>query len=58
MIEMHVYYCGSCNVKFGVDAECEDQELVVCPICQKDDALENAGYGVTTITVEPDDEPE
>lgn len=46
MTSMHLYTCSSCIIAFGVEAhEDIDHSMVVCPICQTDLALEDAGSG-------------
>lgn len=43
---MHLYECTDCCVKFAVeDYEDIDHSATVCPICQCDSALQDAGYG-------------
>lgn len=46
MHRFHVYQCADCIVVFAVeDHEDLDHSEVVCPLCQTDDGLVEAGSG-------------
>lgn len=42
----HVYECEICVVTFAVEQACENQDDVVCPLCQFDgEAIRDVGAG-------------
>lgn len=55
-LEMHLYCCEDCILLFGVETKFEDQSVVVCPSCQLDTALKDAGMGAVTIIRLPEAE--
>lgn len=58
-LNMHLYTCEGCFTTFGVeDHEEQDQSQLVCPNCQTDDFLEDAGYGFFTMTQPPEAQDE
>lgn len=43
---MHLYCCEDCILLFGVETKFEDQSVIVCPSCQLDTAVIDAGMTI------------
>lgn len=41
----HVYECSGCIMTFAVEVSFEDQSVIVCPSCGKDEHVEDIGHG-------------
>lgn len=52
--EMYLYLCDDCALVFGVETAFEDHSQVVCPVCQSDENIHDAGCAVATLTREPE----
>ncbi|MFD0710602.1 hypothetical protein [Paenibacillus sp. GCM10027626] len=49
---MHLYECTYCFAQFAVeDYEEIDHSATVCPICQTEEHVEDAGYGRFIVTI-------
>jgi predicted nucleic acid-binding Zn ribbon protein len=45
-LKVHWYYCKSCELEFMVDQKFEDQSVITCPSCKKDNTLDDSGEGI------------
>lgn len=52
--EMYLYECTACVLVFGVETAFEEQSEIVCPYCESDEHIEDAGTAMATITQEPE----
>lgn len=52
--EMYLYECQDCVLTFGVETAYEDHSDVVCPVCQSDENVRDAGCWMGTMTREPE----
>jgi predicted nucleic acid-binding Zn ribbon protein len=52
--EMYLYECTECCLVFGVETAYEDHSQIVCPVCQSDESIDDAGCAMATLTREPE----